>query len=47
MSATAKTHSQVIIEGPMGIGEDRAGNLYLSDREGKFVWKIDASGRAV
>ena len=37
---------QVIIEGPMGIGEDRAGNLYISDREGKFVWKIDTSGRA-
>ena len=37
---------QVIIEGPMGIGEDREGNLYLSDRESKFVWKIEKSGRA-
>lgn len=38
---------QVIIEGPMGIGEDLEGNLFLSDREGKLVWKLDKSGRAV
>lgn len=38
---------EVIIEGPMGIGEDRDGNLYVSDREGKLVWKIEKSGRAV
>ena len=42
-----KNALQVIIEGPVGIGEDRAGNLYISDREGKFVWKIDTSGHAV
>jgi DNA-binding beta-propeller fold protein YncE len=42
-----KSALQVIIEGPMGIGEDREGNLYVSDREGKLVWKIEKSGRAV
>ena len=42
-----KNALQVIIEGPMGIGEDRDGNIILSDREGKFVWKIEKSGRAV
>lgn len=42
-----KNALQVIIEGPMGIGEDPEGNLFLSDREGKFVWKIEKSGRAV
>ena len=42
-----KNALQVIIEGPMGIGEDREGNIILSDREGKFVWKIEKSGRAV
>lgn len=38
---------QVIIEGPMGIGEDSQGNLFVSDREGKLVWKIEKSGRAI
>jgi len=38
---------QVIIEGPMGIGEDSQGSLFVSDREGKLVWKIESSGRAV
>ena len=42
-----KNALQVIIEGPMGIGEDPEGNLFLSDREGKLVWKIEPSGRAV
>jgi len=42
-----KNAVQVIIEGPMGIGEDRQGNLFVSDREGKLVWKIETSGRAV
>jgi sugar lactone lactonase YvrE len=42
-----KNALQVIIEGPMGIGEDSEGNIILSDREGKFVWKIEKSGRAV
>ena len=41
-----KNALQVIIEGPMGIGEDREGNIFLSDREGKLVWKLDKSGRA-
>lgn len=42
-----KNALQVIIEGPMGIGEDREGNLFVSDREGKLVWKLEKSGRAV
>ena len=42
-----KNALQVIIEGPMGIGEDSEGNLFVSDREGKFVWKLEKSGRAV
>ena len=42
-----KNALQVIIEGPMGIGEDLEGNIYLSDREGKLVWKLEKSGRAV
>lgn len=39
--------TQVVIEGPMGIGEDSDGNLFVSDRDGKLVWKIEKSGRAV
>src|ERR1044071_211764 len=42
-----KQATQVIIEGPMGIGEDSQGNIFVADREGKLVWKIDKSGRAV
>ena len=42
-----KNALQVIIEDPMGIGEDRNGNVILSDRQGKFVWKIEKSGRAI
>jgi sugar lactone lactonase YvrE len=42
-----KNALQVIIEGPMGIGEDSEGNVILGDREGKFVWKIEKSGHAV
>jgi len=42
-----KQATQVIIEGPMGIGEDSQGNIFVSDREGKLVWKIDKSGRAI
>jgi sugar lactone lactonase YvrE len=42
-----KNAMQVVIEGPMGIGEDRQGNFFVSDREGKLVWKIESSGRAV
>jgi len=41
-----KQATQVIIEGPMGIGEDSQGNIFVSDREGKLVWKIDKTGRA-
>lgn len=42
-----KDAKQVIIEGPMGIAEDSDGNLFVTDREGKLVWKIENSGRAV
>lgn len=42
-----KNALQVIVEGPAGIAEDGEGNIYLADREGKFVWKIEKSGRAV
>ena len=37
---------QIIIEGPMGISEDDSGNLYVSDREARLIWKIEPSGRA-
>jgi DNA-binding beta-propeller fold protein YncE len=36
----------VLIEDPVGIGEDAAGNVYVSDRANRFVWKIDPAGRA-
>jgi sugar lactone lactonase YvrE len=42
-----KLASQIIIEGPMGIAEDPEGNLFVSDREGRLIWKIENSGRAV
>jgi sugar lactone lactonase YvrE len=35
-----------LIEDPMGLGEDQAGNLYVSDRGNRFIWKIDPSERA-
>ncbi len=41
-----KIASSIFIEGPMGIGEDRLGNLYVSDRDARLVWKIEPSGRA-
>jgi sugar lactone lactonase YvrE len=31
----------------MGIAEDPEGNLFVSDREGRLIWKIENSGRAV
>ena len=37
---------QIIIEGPMGVAEDASGNLYVSDREARLIWKIESSGRA-
>ena len=44
---SGKNAMQVIIEGPMGIGEDAQGNIFVSDREGKLVWELDKSGRAI
>ena len=41
-----KNALQIIIDGPMGVAEDRLGNIYLSDRAARMVWKIDSSGRA-
>jgi trimeric autotransporter adhesin len=35
-----------LIEDPVGIGEDAAGNVYVTDRADHCVWKIDAAGRA-
>jgi sugar lactone lactonase YvrE len=37
---------EVLIDGPMGIGGDAAGNIYVSTREGKMIWKVDPSGKA-
>ena len=42
-----KNAMQIIIEGPMGLAEDRLGNLYLSDRDSRLVWKIEPSGYAI
>lgn len=41
-----KTAQQIIIESPMGIAEDGSGNVYVSDRDAKLIWKIEPSGRA-
>jgi sugar lactone lactonase YvrE len=41
-----KNALEIIIDGPMGIAEDRLGNIYLSDRAARLVWKIDSTGRA-
>jgi sugar lactone lactonase YvrE len=41
-----KDASQIILEGPMGLAEDDAANLYVSDRDARFIWKIEPAGRA-
>ena len=41
-----KNALEIIIEGPMGLAEDNSGNLYVSDREARLIWKIELSGRA-
>jgi DNA-binding beta-propeller fold protein YncE len=41
-----KNAQQIIIESPMGIAEDRFGNIYVSDRKERLVWKIQPTGRA-
>lgn len=40
-----KNAQQIIIESPMGLAEDSAGNVYVSDRDAKLIWKIEPSGR--
>jgi len=44
---SGKDAKQIIIEGPMGIGEDHQGNIFVSDREDRMVWKFEKSGRAI
>src|SRR6185295_9752340 len=44
---SGKNAMQIIIEGPMGIGEDHQGNIFVSDREGKLLWEFEKSGRAI
>jgi len=41
-----KNAHEILIEGPMGLAEDHAGNVFVSDRDARFVWKIDPSGNA-
>jgi sugar lactone lactonase YvrE len=41
-----KTAAEIIIEGPMGVAEDSYGNLFISDREARLIWKITPDGRA-
>ena len=41
-----KSAREIIIEGPMGIAEDGFGNVYVTDREARLVWKIEPSGLA-
>ena len=41
-----KTAREIIIEGPMGIAEDELGNIYVSDRHDRLIWKIEPSGLA-
>jgi sugar lactone lactonase YvrE len=36
----------ILLEGPMGLAEDAAGNLLVSDRDARFVWRIAPSGQA-
>jgi len=44
---SGKNRLEVVIDSPMGIAEDSLGNIYVSDREQRVVWKIDPSGKAV
>jgi trimeric autotransporter adhesin len=36
---------EILLEGPMGIAEDRFGDVFVSDRDARFVWRIAASGK--
>lgn len=37
---------EILLEGPMGLAEDSFGNVFVSDRDARFVWQIAASGKA-
>ncbi|HKY41659.1 MAG TPA: hypothetical protein VJM50_01085 [Pyrinomonadaceae bacterium] len=41
-----KNAREIIIESPMGLAEDASGNLYVSDRANRVVWRIEPSGQA-
>ena len=36
---------EILLQDPMGIGEDHLGNVYISDR-GRRIWKVDREHRA-
>ena len=40
------TARAILLEGPMGLAEDRAGNVYVSDRDARFLWRIAPAGAA-
>jgi len=41
-----KNASEIIVESPMGIAEDASGNIFVTDRATRLIWRIDPSGRA-
>jgi trimeric autotransporter adhesin len=41
-----KSAREILLEGPMGLAEDSFGNVFVSDRDARFVWQIAASGKA-
>ncbi len=36
----------ILLKDPMGIGQDGSGNVYISDRGYRFIWKIETNGKA-
>lgn len=40
-----KNAADILLQDPMGLGEDGLGNVYVSDR-GRHIWKIGPAGRA-
>lgn len=41
-----KNAREILLEGPMGLAEDSSGNVFVSDRDARFVWRIAVSGQA-